>query len=396
MLASKNRGPINAGVVAVGTLPPPHDGQSVAFEMLARHLSTTWGRFEIIDVSIRGAGSAEAGTTGRGRAYVLGLHALVRALARQRGDPMYLTIAQSLRGFLRDAAFISVARLFRSPVICHLHGGNYGAFFDSQNRLVRTLIRFFLRRASAILILGDSLRAMFEFDPILQARLWVVPNAVPPDIPIARDPRTLRLAGGARPQLLYLSNLVESKGYFTVLESVARLAEEYGLEAEVHFCGRFLTNPSDDRIVKSPDQARALFEREVERMGLSGSVTYHGSVSGAEKLDRLRRADFLVLPTRYDNEGQPICILEAMAFGIPVISTRYRAIPELIRDEETGYLVSPDSPGEIAKCISHLWRRPDLYEQMSSNSLAMVHEKFEPHVHLARIDEVLKRFAKSA
>lgn len=377
-------------LIAVGTLPPPVDGQSIAFEAFVDHLDMTRRNHRVIDIAVRSRSGGEPGTLDRLRSYLFKWFELLGTVALHPGALVYLTIAQSLRGLARDAAFIAVSKLFRCPVVCHLHGGNYDGFYERQGLLGRWVIRRTLRASSAIVILGNSLRSMFDFDPRLAPRLRVVANSLPVGAMPVTTPKHLPGSPSAPIRILYLSNLIESKGYLTVLEAVRVLRDRFDIRSEAHFCGRFLANPSDDRIVTSTEHARRHFSEEVERLGLRRSVTFHGAVGGERKIEQLRAAHFLVLPTRYDNEGQPISILEAMAFATPVISTDYRAIPDLISDGETGYLVGPDDAEGIASRIAELCADTTRYTTMSQNAMDRVKTRFSLSMHLKRLDDVLE------
>lgn len=87
------------------------------------------------------------------------------------------------------------------------------------------------------------------------------------------------------------------------------------MRVEASFWGSFLANKPDDIRVTGPGQARELFKSLVRERGLGANICYRGVVSGAEKLRALEWAHFFVLPTHYDNEGQPLSIIEAMAQG---------------------------------------------------------------------------------
>ena len=375
-------------ILAVGPIPPPYDGQSVAFALLVRTLGDRGISHKIFDISPR--------TQQRGRTFFQRLVAYTQQLPsftwtalRHRGATVYITIAQSRRGFFRDAAFVWLARLASSRVVAHLHGGNYAGFYATQSPWLRLWIRATLRRIDRIIVLGESLRSMFDFLDSMKPQVCVVQNGLPNALPAAIRTKDLPAAGSSPIRLLYLSNLIESKGYFDLLEAVRILHFEKGLDLCVDFCGDFVANPSDDRRVRDADHARALFAAFVRENGLDGFVRYRGVVTGERKEELLASAHFLVLPTRYDNEGQPISILEAMAHGCVVIATNHRAIPEMIEHATNGWLVPFDSPEKIAEGIALLVENPDWYRRMSDAAKATVGSRFTQEAHVERLLAVL-------
>lgn len=370
-------------IILIGPLPPPANGQSVSFQLLLEGVKERGLDHVVIDIN-----SKPTGFWRRAYEYFLILrHFFVSAAFGRK--TVYITIAQSLRGFVRDFLIIWYSRLFGHRVICHLHGGNYGNFYAAQAKCVKWLIRMTLGQANDIIILGEGLRSMFSFDEQLGPKLRVVPNG----IPMASIPRgvvkTLPTSPTQPIRLLYLSNLIESKGYFDVLDAVRILTKVYHLNVTCEFCGLFVTNPADDVRVKSVTQARELFEGFVQEHKLEAHVVYRGPVEGADKVEALRRAHFFVLPTNYSNEGQPVSIIEAMAFGCVVISTNYRAIPDLVVNGETGFLIPYGHPEAIAEVVRLLVKDPAKYQAMSRAARDRFDTYFTREAHLDRMLEIL-------
>lgn len=383
------------GLIIIGALPPPTHGQSVAFEMLVDHLRAKRSDVAVLDISSGAASASHVGTL-RSLVHYLRCHlSFVRLMLRRPGAVVYQTIAQSRMGFLRDLGFFATGRLLGARFVWHLHGGNYGGFYEQQSPSFRRIIRFVLRRIDRVIVLGETLRSMFDFVPELETRIRVVPNAIPPFVQVSPGPKRFSASEGRPFHLLFLSNLIESKGFFTLLEAVKILKDDCPFAVHADFCGHFFTNQSDDIEVTSAEQAAELFRTRVETWGIGTLVTYHGAVSGREKEARFAEADAFVLPTRYDNEGQPISIIEAMAHGIPVLSTDYRAIPDLLTDGETGYFVDANDARSIANRVVALGSDPALYESMSRLSIERARTRFSAAVHLDRLDAILEECGRS-
>lgn len=375
----------SAPLILIGPLPPPIDGQSLAFALLARGLSA--GRdVRIVNIARPGE-QFERSRVARVVDYVSALRSYARELRRAPGAVVYLTVAQSRAGFLRDAAFIGLARLSRRRVVAHVHGGNYGGFAAAQSPALRALIRRVLAWTDAIIVLAERLRSMFDFAPELAARIRVVPNGFPGIVPALRGPKAAPERGSPW-RILFLSNLVEAKGYLELIEAVSLLVKA-GLEVELDLCGEFRVNPSDDRRVRSPAQARELTEATIRRLGLEDRVRIRGTVSGDEKDRLLAESHWFALPTRYDAEGQPISIIEAMAWGCPVIATDYRGIPDLVADGETGWLLATPDPAAIAGRLRQICATPEVFSRASAAARARFEERFTPEAHLRAMRAVL-------
>jgi glycosyltransferase involved in cell wall biosynthesis len=273
-------------------------------------------------------------------------------------------------------------------MIGHLHGGNYGGFYNSASPLMQGLVRATLLRLDRLIVLSQCLREGFRFEPRLNDRIRIVPNGLPAvrfTLPCAKE---LPKAPGEPIRILYLSNLVESKGYLDVLESVALLANCHGINAFCDFAGSFRCS-SDDRHTDNIARAESLFRETISRLAIQDRVCFHGPVSGAAKIRLFENAHVFVLPTNYCNEGQPISIIEAMASGNAVVSTNFRAIPDMVKHGHNGCLVQHHNPAEIANAIAWMVAEPQRYSRMSEASISLCRNEFSYNTHVVRMINIL-------
>jgi len=301
--------------------------------------------------------------------------------------PVYLTIAQSVQGFFRDAFVIRIAALFGRPVVCHLHGGNYDGFFAEQPRILQWLIRRTLLKTHTVIILSERLRSMFRFEPAIASRLSVVPNGLPLGLSGSSATKCLPSNPGNPIQILYLSNLIESKGYFDLLRALALLVNRHNLNVEGHFCGSFVGG--DESTAASGEDAQRRFSEFIQEHGLGARVQFHGPVYGAEKAAFLTSAHILVLPTNYRNEGQPISIIEALAYGTVVVSTAFRAIPDLVIEGVTGRLVPFGDPARLAEVLAEIAGDPTAYRRMSSAAYELYQSSYTGRTHVTALLDLL-------
>ena len=97
-------------------------------------------------------------------------------------------------------------------------------------------------------------------------------------------------------------------------------------------------------------EEEAEFKGIVAQPAMAGLVHYFGFVSGDQKNQLLREADLFCFPTYFQNENQPVNLIEAMAFGLPILTTRWRSLPELFPADYPG-LVNIRSPEQIADVL---------------------------------------------
>jgi len=177
--------------------------------------------------------------------------------------------------------------------------------------------------------------------------------------------------------LLSVGRLVAKKGYETLLEALARLPSDRAWRLE-HVGGGPLAGAL---------KARA------ETLGLTARISWRGPQPQQRVLEAYRRADLFVLPSRLaadgDRDGLPNVLMEAQSQELACLSTRVSAIPELIRDGETGDLVPPDDAAALAAALTRLIGDPARRARLGAAGAARVHDAFA----LARtIDGLAARF----
>jgi glycosyltransferase involved in cell wall biosynthesis len=303
------------------------------------------------------------------------LVAVLRKTARKDVRAVYLPIAQEFPGLVRDLAFVLVPRLVGKPVVIHLHGGSFCTFFDRQSRLVRLLLRSILGGAARGIVLTEALRPALEC-VLPSSRLVVVQNGV--DLPNA-----VREESELEPEsvtVLFLSSLFPSKGLFVFLEALA-LAREREPRLRGVVAGPWPSQQIEDET-----------RRLVQRLLLDNSVVFTGPVEGAEKTRVLTSSDIFCLPSFYPQEGQPLVIIEAMAAGLPVVSTMWRGIPETVVDGETGLLVETARPDLVAEKLTALAMDAATRRRLGKNGRARYESLYTQEAFGRRMLEALRPF----
>jgi glycosyltransferase involved in cell wall biosynthesis len=106
----------------------------------------------------------------------------------------------------------------------------------------------------------------------------------------------------------------------------------------------------------------------IEKFFIKDKVVFHGHINNREKLSKFyTEADIFVLPSLV--EGFAIVLLEAMSFGLPIVATNAGAIPELVKDNENGFLVPPADAKALAIALNRLMDSLELREKLGANGL---------------------------
>lgn len=303
-------------------------------------------------------------------AVLTALTVFVMSLFSGRVDLVHAHVA--MRGsFWRKSLFALIARLFRVPVIGHVHGSEMKAFIAGQSAFGRRVIRYQLEAFSCVVALSDSWANYFQrLAPA--ARVVVLPNYV-------RVPVFERCYSERRPlQVLFMGLIGDRKGVFDLLAAVA------------------IVNSSSDvvRLIIGGNGELNRCQAEVVRLGLTEAVELRGWISGPSKEQLLRDSDIFVLPSY--NEGLPVSVLEAMSWGLPVVSTHVGGIPDLVRDGVDGLLLQPGDVAGLAERIAALALSASRREQMGQSGRARVIQHFSDQAVLPMIDRLYRECARGS
>lgn len=364
-------------LIVVGPTPPPYHGVSVATDVIICGLRARGCKVFHVETKrpLAIGGRVRWAAISRDTSAIL---VLLRYLASHRPDIVYIPISQTRLGLLRDSLLIAMARVYGSRVVVHLHGSSFRGLYEQSSRLVRSIVQCALRTVSGSIVLGHATRSQFA-GLVPGNAVYVVPNGVA-DPGVYRQNRTParvedRKSGDPPLRVVYLSNLMKAKGYLDLLIAVAECRRR-GVPIEVRFAGDWV------------DDSRPMALHMVRSEHIEDRVDFLGVIIGADKWRLLADSDVLVLPS-YD-EGQPISIIEALAVGLPVISTPVGCIGEMVHDGVNGYLISPGNPMILADRLQTLYQHPELIDNMGYRSRRMFKDGFCVDKMIVRLDGVFR------
>ncbi|MFZ7126487.1 MAG: glycosyltransferase family 4 protein [Desulfobacterales bacterium] len=266
----------------------------------------------------------------------------------------------------RKYIYYRLVRLFRPKVILHFHGAEFmDQFAGLAPRWKSRLVSFFTG-VDRLVCLSKSWETRIR-SIASQANTIVIPNAIA--IPERMDNRKL---SPGRLRLAFLGRIGRRKGLFDLLETLAELKSQ-GLEIELEVGGN--------------GDVEAFLEA-VAALGLEEQVRYLGWIGSEQKDLLFRRVDALVLPSY--GEGMPMSILEAMAYGLPVIATRVGGIPELVHHGVSGLLTEPGDRKELGRAIKTLTENALLRIRMGEAARSHVSEN---HHYTAMVDHISGLYA---
>ncbi len=287
-----------------------------------------------------------------------------KALLFFRPGICYLTISSKGIGFYKDALIVILVRLFGIKRVYHFH--NKGVSIN-QERIVDNLIyRLVFKSADVILLSKYIYPDVHKYVP--ENRVHYCPNGIP-DIKEEMSSEKI-LKNKSAPEILFLSHLFVSKGVLILVEAL-KILKEKGYTFHCSMIG------GEGDVTE--DQMRNI----IEESGLTGYIDVAGKKYGEEKQTAFEKTDIFVHPTF--NDCLPLVLLEAMQYSLPIISTPEGAIPDVVEDGVTGFLVPQRDAATLAEKLEVLMRDLDLRQKMGDAGRA----KFEAKFTLERFEKKL-------
>jgi glycosyltransferase involved in cell wall biosynthesis len=336
-------------IVLVGPLPPPAGGMANQTRQLATLLKDEGCRVEVV----RSNGALPP---------LLERMRIVRALFRlipyavrlwrvmRRADLAHVMANSGWAWHLFAAPAIWIGALRGVPVVVNYRGGSAEAFLERQIALVRPT----LARAALLIVPSGYLHRIFSAHGI---SAMIVPNVV--------DLGTFAPGAAARsdPHLLVTRNLERIYDIETAIRAFARIVMDF---------------PDARLTVAGAGPEREALERLARELGVDARLRFTGRLDNAELPSLYREATILLNPSRVDN--MPNSLLEAMASGVPIVSTSVGGIPFLVEDGRTALLVPPGQPPAMAEAVLRLLREPELADRLRSEARREVSRYAWPRV----------------
>lgn len=262
--------------------------------------------------------------------------------------------------YYRKSVFIRTAKACHKKVIIHQHGGNFPEFYEKElSGRGRRSVQKVLSMGDAFLVLGTAWRDFFG-TIIEKDRITVLPNAL--SIPKREEKRY-----GAH-KILYMGRLCKTKGIGELLTVIPRIRDRYP-DVRLYLAGIW-----EDGELK--EQAASLKEY----------VTDLGWIGGEEKQRYLKECDIFVLPSYF--EGQPVSVLEAMAYACGIVTTRTGSIPDMITENETGLFAESKDTKTLEESLAKLLEEPELTRRLGENARRKVEAEFSIDNNLKQLFSV--------
>lgn len=317
-------------ILFVGPLIYPVHGQSLAFTRLVESLKVN----EKYIINTNGEDY-----TGARKVFfsIQVLFFIILKLTVKKVDTVYFTCSRSFLGSLKDILLINLASVKGSRIINHLHGSDFYDFLHCSPKWYKKLLLHSYNKVDTSIVLLERMRDQFQ--DFQNMSVEVVPNFYDKSLN-----ELLENKNKEEVNLVYLSNIMCSKGIFDLISAFKLLATKY-TNVRLNIAGGYIA----DKYMGAAE----VKENFLHEISGSAQIVYLGKVFGDEKIKLLQRSDIFVLPTYYDSEAFPISIIEGMACGNAIVTTNYKYLPDVV-SADNGVLIEPKSVDSLISGIEIL------------------------------------------
>lgn len=286
----------------------------------------------------------------------------------RRPDIVLVNPSFNRKAYPRDMLFMRIARHLNVPVAVMFHGWDN----DYVNSLNRKKMADTLNEAEGIFLLCSDFKRQLQDagvkSPVILTTTKVadtlIDGVLPPN---PAKPRTIK-------NLLFLARITKEKGIFTTIDAFRMLKQKHP-ELTLTVAG------DGEALSPAIDYAKA---NEVK------GIRFTGHISGAEIKQAFIDSDAYILPTEHP-EGMATSVLEAMAFGLPVISRPVGGVKDFFKNGEMGYLTDSTNPAEFCRLVEMLINNPGLAGRMASNCAEYARKHFLASKVARQLEEEMKR-----
>lgn len=355
-------------ILMIGPLPPPIHGSAMMTQFIKdSHLINNTLNLDWVNLSTsRNMSEIGKWSPKKILRFLNSYFKTFYKLCTKQYQLCYLAITCHGTGFIKDAPFALICKLFSHKIVIHQH--NKGMHKDVDKPLFRFLLKKVYKNTEVILLSERLYPDIAEI--VNKSQVLVCPNGIP-------DAPRYDKKDSPKPRLLFLSNLLESKGVLDLLDACKILKEK-----EYEFTCDFIGSET-----KEIDKER--FQKELSDRGLEDVVSYLGKKFGEDKYKEFANSQIFILPTK--NECFPLVLLEAMQQGVACIATDVGGIPDIIEDKVNGIIIRKDNVDDLVKAISALIDNPKLCKKFGEKGYQKYKDLFTIQKFEERIKNILQK-----
>jgi len=268
----------------------------------------------------------------------------------------------SYNSFRRKMLFMFWCILLHKPYLLHIHGGGFSLFIQKASKPARKMYCWGLRHAAGIITLAEQFDKCIEKVEPRQIIRRIIPN--PGNISVCSP----HIVNDKVKLILFAGWIEPAKGVFDLIEAFAA-------------CGF----SSDVQLVLAGKGRLEEAHSEAEKKGISKQVLIYGWQDQQQMKEWYEKADLLVLPSYI--EGMPMVLLEAMAYGVPIISTSVGGIPSMLPEIARSFLFTPGDVPALTLLMKNISGNPKLRKQIGLELQHFYLQNFESGIVFKKVSD---------
>jgi glycosyltransferase involved in cell wall biosynthesis len=270
--------------------------------------------------------------------------------------------------FYRKIPFIYMASWAKKPIINHCHGADFDSFYLNASNIKKKLIKKIYNKCTVMIALSDEWKERLSLI-VQNDHIELIENYSR----IHEDAIIEKVNQKINGQILFLGEIGQRKGCYDIPAVVERVVEKF---PNVKFV---LGGTGDIETIQNL----------LREKGVENNVVFPGWVRGQEKDRLLRESDIFFLPSY--NEGMPMSILDAMGYGLPIVSTCVGGIPKIVHDGENGHVCKPGDAQAFSDALIKILLNEDLWKKYSETSVEIVRQGYSFEEHIKRLARLYKK-----
>lgn len=276
--------------------------------------------------------------------------------------------------FYRKMPFIYMASVCRIPIVNHIHGADFDEFYVNASESKKKKVKKIYEKCSVLIALSEEWKECLS-QIVSPSKISIVENYSI----LHEDALKQRLERKCNNIVLFLGELGKRKGCYDIPEVIAQVKKSI---PDVRFVLAGAGDEVDEKAIK----------KLIDEENVSDNVEFPGWVRGDMKDKLLREADVFFLPSY--NEGMPMSVLDAMGYGMPVVSTNVGGIPKIVHNGENGYCCKPGDVNTMSLMIIKLLMNQRIREKAEERSVVIVKEKYSLEAHINQIEILYEKQIK--
>lgn len=352
-------------ILLVGPVLPPIHGQSLAFTRFYESINNE-NRI-LVNTNLE-----DKNKFGKIFATLKTLFFIFIKTLFEKYDVVYFTCSRSFLGSIKDVVLIHLAHIRNKKIINHLHGSDFYDFLHNSPFWYKKILLSTYSKVNVSIVLLETMKAQFQNFPNMDIR--VVSNFYDDELN-----KNLENKDKNKINILYLSNIMRSKGIFELIEAFGILSSKYDY-LYLNIAGGFIA----DEFMNIEEVKKHFFQK----INSNSKITFIGKIFGEEKVKLLQKSDIFALPSYYKSEAFPLSILEAMKCGNAIITTQYKFLPEVVKDVN-GILVKIKSVDSLVDAIEKIILDEALLRTIQRHNKLEATEKYSLKNYIGELHNIV-------